>query len=77
MGKITALSFAQLSYIMSGAKLIIKSRQDGEWGEELYRGTIETLHAPENKELHGRLDAMEATFIDAEGGELLIGVEND
>ena len=68
------ITFAQLSYILSGAKLVIRYMHGGDFGEELYRGTIEALHEPENRELHNRIDAMEATFIDAEDGELMVGV---
>ena|GEM_PF-5777725 len=68
------ITFAQLSYILSGAKLVIRYRHGGDFGKELYRGTIEELHEPENRELHNRIDEMEATFIDAENGELMVGV---
>ena len=71
------LSFGLLSYAISGARLHIRHRQGGEMGEALFRGTIEDLHTPPHKELHNRLDTMEVTFIDAEGGELLIGVDGE
>ncbi len=71
------LTFGLLSYVLSGARLHIRRRQDATMCDTLFRGTIEDLHTPPNRDLHNRLDMMKVAFIDAEGGELLIGVDEE
>lgn len=77
MGIDEVLSFAKLSFYISGSNIIVKRRVDGEWNEELFRGTIEDLHTDQNKDLHNRLDKMEVLALEADGNALLIGVGDE
>ncbi len=70
-----SLTFNQFSFVLSGSQLDVRRRQDAEMGEILFQGTVEELHEPPNRDLHNRLDEMEVISVDADGGVLLIGVD--